>query len=154
MFQNILFPTDGSEAANAAFDKAVDWAKTYHATIHVLYVLDLYIPALDPGAAEQITRSLEESGQETLRKLEKRGEKEGITVNTIMKEEYDPSGTIIKVAEEQNADVIVIGTHGRSGLERMFLGSTTERVLRQSEIPVLAVPSIEASSEEERERSS
>ena len=140
--ERILFPTDFSEGASHALHYAADLAKTYNAKLHILHVIydftkatgshvphisaDELYKEMDVWAKKEIDRS---SMEETrgLPGVEK----------TVL--EGIPYEEIIKFAEKEKADIIVIGTVGRSGLERFIFGSTAERVVRRAPCPVLTV---------------
>lgn len=120
MYDDVLFPTDGSENAEAAFEHALSLAERYGARIHVLYVVNTAYS--DVGASGRtMVDSLRERGESVVRAAEERAAAEGIDVLTLI-EEGDPYGEILDYGEA-NADLIVMGTRGRSGLDRYLLGS-------------------------------
>ncbi|PSP84318.1 universal stress protein [Halobacteriales archaeon QS_1_68_17] len=138
MYETILLPTDGSSGADRAVENAIDMARMYEAALHVLYVVDMGdMPAdVDTGT---IHTTLEETGRETTERVAERARDAGVeTVETAVVS-GSPYGTILEYADEQDVDLIVMGTHGRTGLGRFLLGSVTERVVRNSEVPVLTV---------------
>lgn len=120
MYDDVLFPTDGSENAEAAFEHASSLAERYGARIHVLYVVNTTYS--DVGASGRTTvDSLRERGESVVRAAEERAAAAGIDVLTRI-EEGDPYKEILDYGEA-NADLIVMGTRGRSGLDRYLLGS-------------------------------
>ncbi|MFC6905501.1 universal stress protein [Halalkalicoccus tibetensis] len=136
MYDDLLFPTDGSENAAVALEHAVSLADRYGATIHVLYVVNTNYS--DIGATGETTiGTLRERGEETLREAEDRASAAGVDAVARI-EEGDPYRTILEYAGE-NADLIVMGTRGRSGLDRYLLGSVTEKVVRTADVPVFTV---------------
>lgn len=137
MYEHILFPTDGSDGADAALEHAVAQADEYDATLHVLYVTNTTY--MGSGAAEATTvETLRSSGAEVLDETVDRITARGIDV-VGQQLEGDPHSVIVEYSEEADIDLIVMGTHGRTGLDRYLLGSVTEKVVRTSENPVLTV---------------
>lgn len=138
MYDEILVPTDGSPASDAAIDHALDLAKRYDARIHALYVVDGAAYSTLEAGSEIVLEALESEGKEATERLSNRAADAGVdSVSTVT------SGTayrsIIDYSESNEIDVIVMGTHGRKGIDRYLLGSVTERVVRTSEVPVLTV---------------
>lgn len=144
-FRHLLVPTDGSPSAAAALALAISLAKSFGGSITVLYALDIMRYALsfaDPyGGYTDVTLlrdSLLASGRAVLDQAMAAVRAAGVTCDDRI-DERPAWEAIDAVGPELGADVIIMGTHGREGLQRFFLGSTTERVLRSSVIPVLAV---------------
>ena len=140
-YRDILVPTDGSDCANAAVDHALSIARACDATVHAINVIDTEIYPIGPGGQlpVDVSEPLKQSGQAAVEAVADRADSAGVTVDTALVNGR-PSDTIRTYATEHSIDLIVMGTHGRSGLDRMLLGSTTERVIRQSELPTVAVP--------------
>ena len=143
MYDTILFPTDGSDASLRALDHALELAETYGATLHVLYVVDTSYPYGDfDGAAVDLTsvfETLREEGERTIETVEERAATAGVDVVGATREDSAVHRAILEYADEVDADVLVMGTHGRRGLDRWLLGSVTERVVRGADVPVLTV---------------
>ncbi|WP_257298265.1 universal stress protein [Haloarchaeobius sp. FL176] len=137
MYDDILFPTDGSEPSMAAFEYAVDLASTYGATLHVLYVADTNRDSVTTVSGE-VVDALESEGDRVVADVEDRARDHSVETTTEVIQ-GDPSTTILDYAEDRGVDCIVMATRGRSGVTDLLLGSTTERVVRQSSMPVLAV---------------
>ncbi|MEA1930079.1 MAG: universal stress protein [Euryarchaeota archaeon] len=138
MYSEILLPTDGGPASAAAIDHAVELAAETDARLHGLYVLDTTAyPALDAGR-EAVLGALKEEGREALEGVTDAAEDAGVAVVSELISETPHRG-IIEYATDNDIDLIVMGTHGRTGLDRYLLGSVTERIVRTSEIPVLTV---------------
>lgn len=142
-YQNILVPVDGSETSYAAVAQAAELAKAFGGKITVVQVL-----ALDPYiAAEYISATqtndlIERARNSVLKTLEEAAAKFsdlGIPVEAKLLEGQVVHREIIKEAETSKADLIVIGSHGRTGLKRLFLGSVAQSVLGEAHIPVLVV---------------
>ena len=140
MYQRILLPTDGSEVADHAVDHAVALALQFDASLDVLHVTDVSALPLD-AHAESLVRAIEEEGREAVEEITERASRRGVGSVTGAVREGSPHRAIIDYAEENDCDVVVMGTHGRTGLDRYLLGSVTERVTRLADVPVLVVPS-------------
>ncbi|WP_135854211.1 universal stress protein [Halorussus salinus] len=138
MYDRILVPTDGSGPADRAFEQALDLAATYDAALHLLYVVDVSSLAGEFDAVT-VVEHLERSGRETVRGLRKRAEEAGVEEVTTKVVEGTPYRTILDYADDEEIDLVVMGTHGRTGLDRYLLGSVTERVVRTADVPVLTV---------------
>lgn len=140
-YRLILCPVDFSEASKQSFQTAVDLATRLNAEIRVIHVYQLPASALPDGVLETPTdleAVLEERIQKRLDAFVAENVTEGANVTTGLCEGV-PYVEITEAAEEIDADMIVIGTHGRTGLAHLLLGSVAERVLRTSDIPVLTV---------------
>ena len=137
MYDRILLPTDGSDANGRAVEQGVGLARETGAGLHVLFVLEdiPYAPEMMDDAVEG---QLREIGEAAIEEIEERAEAAGVDLVTEMREGV-PHETILEYAEEADVDAVVMGTHGRSGLDRYLLGSVTERVVRAAEVPVLTV---------------
>jgi len=138
MYDRILLPTDGSEEMGAVIEHAVSLADHHDATLHALYALDTAsLNSLPMETSwETISSLLEEEGTTALEAVD-----EHIGDIDIEREivEGSPSRRIVQYAEDQDIDLIVMGTHGRGGIDRLLLGSVAERVVRTSSVPVLTV---------------
>jgi nucleotide-binding universal stress UspA family protein len=137
MYDRILLPTDGSDAGTRAVDQALGLAAETGATLHLLFVLE-EIPYAPETMDDAVGSELREIGEATLETVRERADGAGVEVVEALREGA-PHSTILEYAAEEDADVIVMGTHGRSGLDRYLLGSVTERVVRTADIPVLTV---------------
>jgi nucleotide-binding universal stress UspA family protein len=130
MFKTILVPTDGSEFAERAENIAISMASKYSAKIVGVYVMDekLIYPY----------EVLEDEGKSILKKLSEKAKKENVVVDEIIVF-GDPRKDIITISKRMNSDIIVIGTHGKKGLEKLLMGSVAENILKSVDIPVLLV---------------
>jgi nucleotide-binding universal stress UspA family protein len=137
MYDQILFPTDGSEPADSVLDYALQIASEHEATIHVLNVADTSQDSLVRIRGD-ITDVLEQHGEEIVEDAARRAEERGIPVTSAVLQ-GDPYRTIIDYSKQSDIDCIVMPTHGRRGLHRFLLGSVTERVINTAEVPVIAV---------------
>ncbi|WP_312332770.1 universal stress protein [Acinetobacter variabilis] len=142
-FEHILVPVDGSETSYAAVDKAVEIAKAFNSKVTVVQVL-----ALDPYiAAEYITAAqtndlVERARTAILKTLDEAKAKfaeAGIEAETQLLEGQVIYSEIVKAAESLNTDLIVIGSHGRTGFKKLFLGSVAQSILGQANVPVMVI---------------
>lgn len=137
MYSKILLPTDGSDGAVMAAEVGVKLAKQFSATIHTLYVIDTRFVAADN---DFVVEQAEHEAELALDSVGKLGRDRDITVEKHLRHGIAYT-EILQAIELYDADVIIMGTHGRTGLDRFFhLGSVTERVVRLSSIPVLTIP--------------
>ncbi|WP_126664301.1 universal stress protein [Haloterrigena salifodinae] len=136
-FDRLLFPTDGSQGAAAALEHVLDIAAEHGSTVHVLNVMDmvLYSPFQMEGA---VVDALEREGERIVRDAADRATDRGIDAITEVRR-GEPYREIIDYAADHDIDLTVVPTHGRRGLERFLLGSTTERVVRRADGPVLTI---------------
>lgn len=136
MFEKILIPTDGSDPSASAAASGMDLAVDQEATVHFLYVIEPLQSS--EGGAQQVLESMRRSGERTVRELAEEAEEKGVEAVTEVVD-GTPSKEIVEYARANDIDVIVMGTHGRTGLRRRLLGSVTEKVVRLSDIPVLTI---------------
>ena len=137
MFDRILFPTDGSDGASAAFDHVLDIAADHGATVHVLNVADTTHDSVTRIDGE-IVDVLEREGEEIVEAVADRAADRGIeTVTKVL--QGGVAETIATYAGEHEMDLVAMPTRGRTGFDRLLLGSTTERVVRESTVPVLSI---------------
>ena len=140
--KTILFPTDFSHGARAAMDHAISLAKDYEATLILLYVIqdisiaEWYIPSSLSVAS--LLEDMEKSASQEMEKWIAEVSGRVKNVERIVTRGV-PFVEIIKTAKDKNADLIVIGTHGRTGIDHMLFGSTAEKVVRKASCPVLTV---------------
>lgn len=147
MYDRILVPTDGSVVAEAAVDQAVDLAEKYGAEVHTLFIADTEAIAYGLGT-EQVDRirqgnfkgmtDLREDAEAATGYVKEQAEAHGLTV-VEHHAGGQPHDVIADYAEDHDVDLIVMGSHGRSGVSRALLGSVTERTLRTTHVPVLVV---------------
>lgn len=141
MFDRVLVPTDGSEAVNPAIETALDVSQTYDATLHILYIVEPPSVSGAIGGAtsmDEVLEGLEREGQRAIEKIVARAEEQNVETETAV-QKGNPRDDILGYAEDNDVDLIVMGTHGRTGVKRTLLGSVSEAVVRHSEIPVLTV---------------
>mgnify|MGYP006305019255 CR=1 FL=1 len=147
MYDTILIPTDGSDTAGIAVEHAVDIAAKYDATVHALYVVDPDWLTYSLGA-EQLDRIRQGNFGEMDELEADAAEATGVVADAARDRDVDvveavrggtPHKIITSYADTEGIELIVIGSHGRSGVRRALLGSVTERVLRSSHLPTLVV---------------
>ena len=137
MYDRILLPTDGSEGNDRAVGEAIDLAAETGAELHVLFVVEElpYAPEMTEDRLEVHLRGIGEEATETIRE---RAEEAGVTAQTAI-EDGTPHLEILGYVDREMIDLVVMGTHGRNGLDKYLLGSVTERVVRSADVPVLTV---------------
>jgi nucleotide-binding universal stress UspA family protein len=146
MYRRILVPVDGSGTSALGLQQALGLAKDQRAQLRVLNVIDERVMATAAdayGAADMsaLLQSMEETGKKALEEaaaLAKAGKVRAETAQVQSRGRY-VSDVILDQAKTWRADLIVMGTHGRRGLNRLLLGSDAERVLREAPVPVLLV---------------
>lgn len=136
-YDSIVVPTDGSDEASDAAEHAVAFAEEYDATVHAVYVVKSGIYDYN-DSPRSIVGMLKEAGEKATDEVVGLAEDAGVeATKTVIK--GTPYDEILRRADETDADLIAMGKHGRHAEANSFLGSTTERVLRHSELPVLSV---------------
>ncbi len=138
MYDRILLPTDGGETTARALEHATDIAVTYDAAVHVLYVMDKAIFASDVETGP-VREQIEIVGDRVLEVVSSRAAEAGVDPVVTHLARGSAHETILEYADEEAIDLVVMGTHGRTGLNRFLVGSVTEKVVRLSEVPVLSV---------------
>ena len=141
-FKSILFATDFSESSDHAFEYAFTVAKCFNAKLLVLHVINelvdlrgFYVPHI---SIDKLEEEMAESAHKMMAKFieshsQGYGKIEPVVAPGI------PYDEILKQAEEESVDLIVLGTHGRTGLDHVLFGSTAEKVVRKSTIPVMTI---------------
>lgn len=141
MFKDILLPTDGSKGVGEAINCAVALAKKFDAKIHVLFVVEPpRFQEYGAGIAlASIIKTLQEAGEQIVRDTVEMIRTSGVLAVEEATEEGHPAEEILKYAQEHGIDLIVMGTHGRRGLNRVLLGSVAEEVVRSANVPIMTV---------------
>lgn len=143
MFKHILVPVDGSETSLQAVAKAAGLAKAFGSEVTAVYVLDPY-PFTGVGAdfaygqAQYLSAATAEANT-ALEAVKQQMDEAGVAVKTMVGEGHAVHEGIVRVGDSVGADLIVMGSHGRRGLEKLVLGSVAQRVLSAARIPVLVV---------------
>ena len=146
-YTSILVPTDFSHCADKALEYGKDFAKRFNAQLHVLYVVEpietfATINCVEQSVYIDIIREVHTSATERMNKLQADLKGFGYDAQCVVREGR-PSETIVEYAKENSMSMICLATHGRSGLNHLLLGSTTEKILRKAECPVFVVRSTE-----------
>jgi nucleotide-binding universal stress UspA family protein len=137
MFPQILFPTDGGQGASNALDHLLDIATAHDSTVHILNVANTTKDTVVRMQGD-VVDVLERDGERIVRDAADQAQERGVAVVTEVRQ-GEPYSTIVDYANSRDVDLIVMPTHGRRGLERFLLGSTTERVVRRADVPVLTI---------------
>ncbi|HUM16383.1 MAG TPA: universal stress protein [Candidatus Nitrosotalea sp.] len=141
--RRILHPTDFSRASSAAFKRAVDLAKGNRAELLLVHVMSPAVPVMadgyvSPQVYDDMAAAARAYGQKHLGALVSRAKRAGARAKGLLLEGV-PHERIARAARSKKADLVVIGTHGRTGFAKLFLGSVASRVLTVSPCPVLTV---------------
>ncbi len=140
MFNTILIAIDGSEVSKKALEAALEEAKVWKSALNAVYVIETggfeNIPA--DSTMEVVYNRLESIGAEALKEAEEGAEKNGLKFSSFIREGH-AGEEIVKLAEEIDADLIVLGSHGKSGIDRLLLGSVTDFVTKHSKVSTMVV---------------
>lgn len=143
MFKHILVPVDGSPTAQLAVSKAIGLAKAFGSRISAIFVIDPY-PFTGVGTdfaygqAEYLNAATAEANA-AIKTAKAMFDEAGVSAETSVVEAHAAWRGVVQAAESAQADLIVMGSHGRSGLEKLVLGSVTQAVLSHTHLPVLVV---------------
>ncbi|EMD9437712.1 universal stress protein [Burkholderia cepacia] len=146
MYSNILVALDGSDTSSRALDAALTLAAETGARLTPVYVVDFLVPAYDTYGYDPsiLVDAFREEGlrvtDDAARRLKARDVAGTPQISNVEPAGEDIPRRIVRLADETGADLIVMGTHGRRGFQRLFLGSVAERVLRLATCPVLMIP--------------
>jgi nucleotide-binding universal stress UspA family protein len=144
-YKRILVPVDGSPTSNKGMKEAIRLAKSSRARLRLLHVVEQTVAFSAPEVAVDlgpILDSLRAAGRRRLAGVERRVRRSGVKPETALVENFGMrvADAVIAQARRWRADLIVMGTHGRRGLQRALVGSDAELVVRYSPVPVLLVP--------------
>jgi len=130
MFNTIMVPTDGSEYSKKAEDTALALAKKLGSVVVAVHIIDdkLIYPY----------EVLEEEGKGILREVQKKGKEMNVDVHEILIV-GSPTNDMAKIAQKADADLVVLSTHGKTGLERLIMGSVAESAIKKISVPVMLV---------------
>ena len=135
-WKNILLATDGSRYSIFATEKAIDFAKSYGGTLTAISVVD--VPDELFAEAPALVDDLVDKAKGYVAIVRDKAEEAGVPVQTFVRE-GESDKAILKLATEHKIDMIVMGSHGRTGLKRLLMGSVTEKVIGSAPCPVLVV---------------
>lgn len=141
MYQRILIPTDGSKLSEVAMQRGLELAHDLKAKVTLLHVVENKMTRIMIGPETvpyypELMRDLGVTGQLALERATQYAQDLGVEIVTVLKHGNAPE---VIVQSARDHDLIVMGTHGRSGLDRLLLGSVTQKVLQRSEIPVMVI---------------
>lgn len=154
MFERILIATDGSKHSEQAAAIGVELARTSKGKVWAIYVADTgqYIPVgglvppfgdVNPYVMDETVIGLRdfilEEGKKAAQRVTEIADKRGVPCEKMIVEGH-PASEIMRMAEEEKMDLIVMGSIGKTGIEKILLGSVAEKVVRNSKIPVLLIP--------------
>lgn len=142
MFKRILIPTDGSDFSRNALAQGLDLARVSEAEVTILYALENPYEAFTPQSrlipenVEKMMSDYKREAQRALEILSTQAEKQGVHARGVIVEDH-PVPAILEVAKDH--DLVVMATHGRKGIDRVMMGSVTDKVVHNCSTPVLVV---------------
>ncbi len=130
LFERIMIPTDGSKFAARSEDVTMEIAKKFNSTVVAVHIIDekLIYPF----------EVLEDEGKSILKKVRERAEKEDLAIEEVLIV-GSPIHDMAKIVKKTKSDLVIIGTHGKTGLEKLILGSVAESALKTVQVPLLLV---------------
>ena len=147
-YKKIMIATDGSDCSNLAIEKGIALARLSGGTVYAVYVMStVYLFDMDGGAYssvgtnpywESIREAFKNQGQQAVDDVKGLGEEKVIKVKAILLE-GNPSNELIRYADEEKMDIVIMGTLGKTGLDRILLGSVAGNLVRHSKVPVMVV---------------
>jgi nucleotide-binding universal stress UspA family protein len=142
VLKNVLIATDFSDASKVALDYGRDLARSYGATLHVLHVVEdaSYSYGGEVGfALPNLQEQLNAAARKNLEKLVTEDDRKSLRLMTAIDTKVNAAAGITGYAQAKSIDLIVVGTHGRGGMQHLLMGSVAERVVRTAPCPVLTV---------------
>ena len=136
--EKILIALDGSKYSDTALDQAISLGSICNSTIYAISVVDLYPEQLEVAPA--LAEKMSEETRKILDNARKKIETANISCETIVHIGGQPHEFIVKEAKDKNIDLIVMGTHGRTGLKKLAMGSVAQKVIGHTPCSVLVVP--------------
>lgn len=145
--RHILVPFDFSEGAKLALEHAIGFARQFDARITLLHIVHLpyFGSGFGPGDAASITARLESDASQQLDALAAEVKRQGVPAEALVRIGH-PASDAVDVAQREGVALIVMGTHGRTGLKHVLLGSVAEHVVRHAPCPVLVIRSSRSTS--------
>lgn len=139
-YDDVLLPTDGSGPAHAAVEHAIAVGHAYDATVHVRHIVDVGAVATGSDLQPPPDRLdyLRDAGEEATETIAEEVRDAGLDAEPSVEHGFPASG-LLDYVDAESIDLVAMGTHGRTGLDRVLLGSTTERIIRRSSVPVFTV---------------
>jgi len=139
IISKVLVAIDGSDTSMDASDRATSISKEYNAELYALHVIRADVDLLGPHETSEFMTRMRNEGEQYLNKVKLKANEKNIQIKTQIISSTNISGGILDYAEENNVDLIVIGTRGRSGFKKLLLGSVASRVVTYAHCPVLVV---------------
>ncbi|MFB6082832.1 MAG: universal stress protein [Halorientalis sp.] len=141
---DVLLPTDGTEHATVAVDHGIAIAERFDARVHAVSIVDVgdLATRVEYTPPTETLEHVHEERVEAVEAIADRAREAGLDARTEVREGF-PAEDLLAYADEEGIDLFTMGTHGRTGLNHLLLGSTTERIIRHADAPVLAVHSRE-----------
>jgi nucleotide-binding universal stress UspA family protein len=144
MYKQILCPIDGSPTSNCGMNEAIQLAKNQHAKLRFFHVIDMYFPMFDgigDFSVVYIDDILRKNAKKVIKKAEMAANKAGVNAESKIVEAIGArvSKYVLEQIDEWPADLVVMGTHGLRGFQRMVMGSDAETIVHNSPIPVMLV---------------
>ena len=139
IISRILVAVDGSDASMDAADYAILISKKYNAKPYALHVIRADVDLFGPHETSEFVTKMRNEGEKYLNKVKLKANEKNIQIKTEIISSMNISGGIIDYAEENNMDLIVIGTRGKSGFKRLLLGSVASHVVTYAHYPVLVI---------------
>lgn len=143
MFEKILVPVDGSPTSLRAIDKAAAIAKAFHGTVSVISIVDPY-PLMGmnseiPYDQESFRQAAKAEAEQATRVACEQLKAAGVDAKGEVVESHTVWRGVLEAAGKAHVDLVIMGSHGRHGLEKLVLGSVTQRVLQHASLPVMVV---------------
>jgi nucleotide-binding universal stress UspA family protein len=149
VFRRILIAADGSENSKKAAKIGIELARQSQGSVLIVYVTDIgryvspagLIPTfggVSPGVIDDIAASLKDAGEKATLQVDEMARANGVASERLIVD-GNPANEILRIAEDDKMDVIVMGSIGKTGLEKFLMGSVAEKVVRNSRLPVLIV---------------
>jgi nucleotide-binding universal stress UspA family protein len=145
MIKNIMIATDGSDTSKNAAKVGIEIASRSNGSITAVYVVDVFrlshIPgyATFPGLKEKLLELMEKEGIEATESVEDMANDAGVASHKLIAR-GEPSKELLRISQESGVDLLIMGSIGRTGLDRIILGGVAEKVVRNSAVPVLLIP--------------
>lgn len=145
VFKKIMIATDGSETSERAAELGIEIARLSGGEVTAIYVADLlrlsHLPGYTtfPSIGRRLLELMQKEGREATEQVKERARDAGVACEGAVAE-GDPGTELLRISRESGMDLLIMGSTGRGGLNRMLLGSVAEKVTRHSRIPVLLVP--------------
>ena len=136
--ERILVAVDGSQCSEKALEQALSMGKVCNSTLFAVSVIEMYPESL--GVAYQLEEKMEKEARAILEGVKQKAERDNIQCETIVHMGARPDQLIVQEARDKKVDLIVLGTHGRTGLKKLLMGSVAERVIGHAPCAVLVTP--------------